>query len=90
MTRTMVRQKGQITLPSEVRKALHVEEGDDVAFIINDDGTVILTGLKSIPADQAWFWTDEWQAGEHEASQQLARGEGTVYGNTEDFLKSLD
>jgi AbrB family looped-hinge helix DNA binding protein len=86
----MVRQKGQITLPSEVRKALHVEEGDDVAFIINDDGTVILTGLKSIPADQAWFWTDDWQAGEREASQQLARGEGTVYESAVDFLESLD
>lgn len=86
----MVRPKGQITLPTEVRKALHVEEGDDVAFIINDDGTVTLTGLKSIPADQVWFWTDEWQAGEREASRQLAIGEGTVYETTEDFLESLD
>jgi antitoxin PrlF len=90
MTRTMVRPKGQITLPTEVRKALHVEEGDDVAFIINDDGTVTLTGLKSIPADQAWFWTEEWQAGEREASLQLAGGAGTVYESADEFLDSLD
>jgi AbrB family looped-hinge helix DNA binding protein len=89
MTRTVVRQKGQITLPREVRDALHVEEGDDVAFIITDEGTVVLTGLKSIPADQAWFWTDEWQAGEREASRQADRGEGTVYETAEDFLESL-
>lgn len=90
MTRTVVRRRGQITLPREVREALHVDEGDDVAFIITDQDTVVLTGLKSVPADQAWFWTDEWQAGEREASQQVARGEGTVYQSAEEFLDSLD
>lgn len=90
MTRTVVRPKGQITLPREVRDALHVQEGDDVAFLITDDGTVILTGLKTIPADQAWFWADEWQAGEREATTQAAAGEGTVYDTTDDFLRSLD
>ncbi|MHB1928511.1 MAG: AbrB/MazE/SpoVT family DNA-binding domain-containing protein [Acidimicrobiales bacterium] len=30
----MVRSRGQITLPREVREALHVEEGDDAAFVI--------------------------------------------------------
>jgi AbrB family looped-hinge helix DNA binding protein len=89
MTRAVVRKKGQITLPREVREALHVDEGDDVAFTVADDGTVVLTGLKSVPADQAWFWTDEWQAGEREASLQAAQGEGTVYDGAEDFLDSL-
>ncbi|MEZ5331846.1 MAG: AbrB/MazE/SpoVT family DNA-binding domain-containing protein [Thermoanaerobaculia bacterium] len=89
MTRAVIRRKGQITLPREVREALHVEEGDDVAFTVEEDGTVVLTGLKSTPADQAWFWTDEWQAGEREASRQAARGEGTVYDGSEDFLDSL-
>ena len=37
--------------------------GDDVAFTFTDEGTVVLTGLKSIPAGQAWFWVDDWQAG---------------------------
>ncbi|MFI5953786.1 helix-turn-helix domain-containing protein [Cryptosporangium sp. NPDC051539] len=30
-------------------------------------------------ADQAWFWTPEWQAGEHEASEQIAAGDTTSY-----------
>lgn len=89
MTRAVVRRKGQITLPQEIREALHVDEGDDVAFTLTDEGTVVLTGLKSIPADQAWFWTDEWQTGEREASQQAVRDEGTVYDSAEDFLDSL-
>lgn len=88
MARTVLRPKGQLTLPQEVRQALHVDEGDDIEFVVTDGG-VLMRGLKTIPADQAWFWTDEWQVGEREASQQAAAGEGTVYENAESFLESF-
>ena len=88
MARTVLRPKGQITLPQEVRDALHIAEGDDVEFVVTDDG-VLLRGLKSIPAEQAWFWTVEWQAGEREASQQSADSEGTVFADGQSFLDSL-
>jgi hypothetical protein len=48
-----------------------------------------MRGLKSIPAEQAWFWTKAWQAGEREASDQIAAGEGTVFDNGDSFLDSL-
>lgn len=32
MVRAVVRSRGQVTLPKEVREALHIEEGDDVAL----------------------------------------------------------
>lgn len=88
MVRAVVRSRGQITLPREVREALHVGEGDDVAFVV-EAGQVTMRGLKSIPADQAWFWTDAWQAGERDASKQLAAGEGTVFDDRDAFLTSL-
>ncbi|MGI9004324.1 MAG: AbrB/MazE/SpoVT family DNA-binding domain-containing protein [Pseudonocardia sp.] len=88
MNRVVLRPKGQVTLPREVREALHIEEGDDVLFTVTENG-VLLRGLKSIPADQAWFWSDEWQRGEREASEQLARGQGTVYSDGDEFLSSL-
>lgn len=88
MTRAVVRSRGQITLPREVRQALHVEEGDDVAFIV-EAGQVTMHGLKSIPTEQSWFWTDAWQAGEREASEQVAEGEGTVFDNGDAFVSSL-
>lgn len=90
MTRTTLRQKGQLTLPAEVRNALHVEEGDEIEFEVVDDGRVVMRGLKMIPADQAWFWTPEWQAGEREASQQIARGLVETYQNSDDFLRSFE
>jgi antitoxin PrlF len=40
--------------------------------------------------DQAWFWTPEWQAGEREATEQIARGEGHAYLSDEAFLASLE
>jgi antitoxin PrlF len=90
MMRTTLRQKGQITLPAEIREALHVEDGDEIEFELTSDGRVLMSGLKMIPADQAWFWTETWQAGEREASAQLAGGEGRVFKTSEDFVKSLD
>jgi antitoxin PrlF len=90
MSRTTLRQKGQITLPAEIRDALHVEDGDEIEFELTSDGRVLMSGLKMIPAEQAWFWTEWWQKGEREASAQLARGEGQVFKTSQDFLKSLD
>lgn len=88
MARTVLRPKGQLTLPREVRDALRITEGDDVEFVVTGDG-VLMRGLKSIPADQAWFWAEEWQAGEREANRQAAAGEGTVYSDGDSFLDSL-
>ena len=58
MTRTTLRPKGQITLPAGIRDALHVEDGDEIEFELAPDGRVLMSGLKMIPAEQAWFWTD--------------------------------
>lgn len=88
MARAVVRSKGQITLPRQVREALHLREGDDVDFVI-ESGQVTMRGLRSIPTDQVWFWSADWQDGEKQAGRQLAAGEGTVFGDADAFLESL-
>jgi len=88
MARAVLRAKGQVTLPSEIRKALHIDEGDDISFEVTDDG-VRMRGLKSIRADQAWFWTPEWQAKEREADEDIAAGRVTRYMNDDEFFDSL-
>jgi len=85
-----VRAKGQITLPRDVRQALHIEEGDQVAFDVADDGTVTVRGLTSVPADQAWFWTTTWQAGEQQVDAELESGRhGRVFHSDGEFLAAL-
>jgi hypothetical protein len=50
-----------------------------------------MRGLTMIPADQAWFWTPEWQAGEREASEEIGRGElSPVYASAEEMFADLD
>ena len=38
--------KGQVTIPAEVRKALAIEQGDDLVFEVNPDQTARLRVLK--------------------------------------------
>ncbi|MGC4110484.1 MAG: AbrB/MazE/SpoVT family DNA-binding domain-containing protein [Nocardioides sp.] len=84
--RGTLRDKGQLTLPTEIREALHIEAGDDVEFEIVGDGVVTLRGLKLIPAEQAWFWTESWQRGEREASADIELGRVETLKDDDSFL----
>ncbi|MGH3829383.1 MAG: AbrB/MazE/SpoVT family DNA-binding domain-containing protein [Pseudonocardiaceae bacterium] len=88
--RAMVRAKAQLTLPPEVRDALHVSEGDEVEFTITEAGDVLLRGMTSVPADQRWFWEPEWQAGEREASEQIKAGDVKVFDDAEVMFAALN
>jgi antitoxin PrlF len=88
--RAKVRTKAQLTLPEEIRRTLHIGEGDEVEFAIHEDGTVTIRGYVSIPTDQAWFFTPEWLAGEHEADDDITAGRGTVHETAEDMFTHLD
>ena len=61
--RAVMRRKNQLTLPREVTEALHIREGDEVEFEIDEDGRVLLRGMTVVPSDQAWFWDRQWQQG---------------------------
>lgn len=40
--------------------------------------------------DEAWFWTEDWQAGEREADRELAEGgQGRIF-TGEEFLEALE
>lgn len=57
-----------------------------------DGAGVLLRGIVRGPiaADQAWFWTPEWQEGERDADAALAAGEGTAFESTEHFISHLE
>jgi len=87
---SILRGKGQITLPREVREAAHLEEGDPVEIEVTSEGSIVIRPKKLIDASQAWFWTSEWQAGEMEAEADIRAGRLTRHTSTEDFLASLE
>lgn len=86
---TIVRAKGQLTIPADIRQAARLEEGDPVEVEIVDDG-ILLRPMKLIEASQAWFWTPEWQAGERQADDDIAAGRVERYDSDEDFLAALE
>ena len=87
---SVMRAKGQITLPREIREAARLQEGDPVEVEVLADGVIQIRPKKIIDASQAWFWTPEWQAGEREASADIEAGRMDVSESGEDFLASLD
>jgi AbrB family looped-hinge helix DNA binding protein len=89
MSGTVVRGKGQITIPADIRKAAHLEEGDPIEVELVPEGILLRPG-KVIDATQAWFWTDQWQKREREAEQDRAAGRSRVFESSEAFLESLD
>ena len=89
MSSTVVRGKGQITIPSEIRKAAHLEEGDPVEVELVEDG-ILLRPMKVIDATQAWFWQPAWQAGEREAAADLTARSSRVFESSDELLASLE
>jgi hypothetical protein len=57
-----------------------------------DGAAILLHGLIDGPVDpaQAWFWTQAWRAGEQDADQELARGDGVIHNDTEGLITSLE
>jgi AbrB family looped-hinge helix DNA binding protein len=78
---------GPLSIPTEIREAAHLREGDTVLVEAADGGVMI----RHIDPDQAGFWTAEWLEGEREIDDEIARGtSGTVYASTEEFLAHLE
>ncbi len=87
--KSRIRSKGQITVPAEVRDLLHANEGDDLAFCMDEKGQVVITRLQTIPPEQAWFWAERWQKMEREAQADLDAGRMAAFDNVEDAIQYL-
>jgi hypothetical protein len=46
--------------------------------------------IRPIDADQAWFWSPEWQEGEREADADRDAGRTLRFESTEEFLAHLE
>jgi AbrB family looped-hinge helix DNA binding protein len=84
-----LRQKGQLTIPDEIRRAVRLREGDYLAVSVRGDA-IVLEPKAVVDASQAWFWRKVWQTGESEASEDIEAGRTTRYESDAEFLESLD
>ncbi len=82
--------RGVLALPPEVRKRLGLDvPGAQVEVVEREDGVIELRPQVPIPASQAWFWTDDWQAREQEAHEEIAAGRVTTFADGDSLLDSL-
>jgi AbrB family looped-hinge helix DNA binding protein len=89
MSLVKVKRHSQITIPNDIRRKLKIVEGDYLE-IEEHNNELVLKPVKMVHADEAYFHTKEWQAGEREADKDIA--EGNVIGpfdNVKDALKAL-
>ena len=90
MSAVKIGAKHQITIPHKTFEKLHLEEGDYLEVIEQEEG-LLLIPKKLIPKDQTWFCTKEWQQKEQEADEAIASGEvSRVYDDVEEMIKDLD
>ena len=85
-----VQSRGTVALPADLRRRLHLDqENSQVRLIERDDGRIELVPVVAVPADQAWFWTDRWQAMEREADADVAAGRTTVVDGANGLMELL-
>ena len=75
-----------IIIPKEVARKFRLRKGAYLGVQVLEDSI----RLVPIPRDQAWFWTDEWQAKEREADADIAAGRvSPIYDDVEDLIRDL-
>ncbi len=85
-----VNRQGRITLPSQVRKQMKLEEGTTVEIEIVDDHTLHVHAMVLVDREQAWAWKEPWLSQIRESEANLVAGKSRVYRSDEEFLSSLD
>ncbi len=82
--------RGVLTLPASVRRRYGLDEpGTQVEVVERDDGVLELHPHAAVPADQAWFWSPEWQEGERESSADIEAGRTERFDNEDDLTDAL-
>jgi len=85
-----IRENGQITLPTSIRKKTNLKAGDLLEVNVEEDGTIRLTPQVTIDRSQAYFWGKRWQDGEREADVDIQNGQVSRFENVDDLIHDLE
>ncbi len=89
MSLSKVTRNFQVTIPANIREALHIRVGALVDFIIQK-GQVVLKPKALVDEDQGWFWTKEWQEGEREVEASKKKGQALSFKNVQEMKKYFE
>jgi len=85
-----LRRNGQLTLPAEIRRRVKATEGDLFLAEVRDPDEIVLRRKSLVDASQAYFWTEEWQRGEREATEDIKRGRVKRFRSAKALIADLE
>ncbi|HZQ10756.1 MAG TPA: AbrB/MazE/SpoVT family DNA-binding domain-containing protein [Anaerolineae bacterium] len=88
MSLVKVTRNGRVTIPSELRRQIGIEEGDLVELEVVGDH-LVLVPKKLINKSQAYFWTPAWQFAERETQADIDEGRIMQFESVDDLLADL-
>ena len=72
--------------PFQTLLSSHIKKGDYALMRLVGDHIEML----SIPKDQRWLWTPEWQKKGRQVDEEIARGNVKTFNSVEELLKDLE
>lgn len=88
--RLTIRKRGQVTLPKSFIDRFDLQEGDSLELEVNDNGDITIVPMIQVPANQKWFWTEEWQQGEREAEEDIRSNNVKSFDNVSELIAELE
>jgi bifunctional DNA-binding transcriptional regulator/antitoxin component of YhaV-PrlF toxin-antitoxin module len=85
-----VQSRGLLALPKQLRERYGLDQPGAQVEITEHNGRLELRPVLPVSADQAWFWSDRWQAAERAVDAHVAAGEVTTHASPEDFLAHIE
>ncbi|MGH8827532.1 MAG: AbrB/MazE/SpoVT family DNA-binding domain-containing protein [Jiangellaceae bacterium] len=81
---------GTVTIPAALRRRFGLDKPGAQVEIVVRGGEIVLVPHVAVPADQAWFWTDDWRARERQADEDRNAGRHTALDSGDDLLRHLE
>ena len=79
---------GQITIPSRIRKNLHLQDGDLMRFDVKHHQLVI-TPVSIVDKDQRYYFSQKWQKAIRKSEQEIKKGKFKTYRSVEELKTDL-
>jgi bifunctional DNA-binding transcriptional regulator/antitoxin component of YhaV-PrlF toxin-antitoxin module len=69
--KSVVRQRGQVTIKKELLEAAGIQIGDTLDFVLGEDNVIRVVPQVTIPRSEEFYWTKEWQEAEAEVDAEM-------------------
>lgn len=79
---------GQLTVPTQIRKILHIKDGDFVRFDVKDTH-LIMTPVSVVDKDQSYFFSEKWQKAVKESEEAIQKGRFVKYNSAQKLKKDI-